>query len=64
MCKRNFPDKNKASKGCVGETPQIKRKEKKKRKKEEEGSAGCASKRSSRQRKRRRQDGMCKKLLE
>ena len=25
MCKRNFPDKNKASKGCVRKTPQKKR---------------------------------------
>ena len=26
MCKRNFPDKNEASTGCVRETPQIKNK--------------------------------------
>ena len=26
MCKRNFPDKNEASMGCVGETPQKKKK--------------------------------------
>ena len=26
MCKRNSPDKNKASTGCVRETPQIKNK--------------------------------------
>ena len=24
MCKRNLPDKNEASMGCVGETPQLK----------------------------------------
>ena len=24
MCKRNYPDKNEASPGCVSETPQIK----------------------------------------
>ena len=28
MCKRNSPDKNGASMGCVGETPQKKRKNK------------------------------------
>ena len=26
MCKRNTPDKNEASTGCVRETPQIKKK--------------------------------------
>ena len=33
MCKRNSPDKNKASTGCVTETAHIKRKEFKKKKK-------------------------------
>ena len=33
MRKRNSPDKNKASTGCVRETPQIKKKKSKKKKK-------------------------------
>ena len=31
MCKRNSPDENKASTGCVRATPQLKKKEKKKK---------------------------------
>ena len=46
MCKRNSPDKNEASTGCVRETPQIKRERPKKRetpqiKKEKEVITGC-----------------------
>ena len=26
MCKRNYPDKNEASTGCVRETPEMKKK--------------------------------------
>ena len=33
MCKTNSPDKNEASKGCVRETPQIKKRKKKKKEK-------------------------------
>ena len=36
MCKRNSPDKNKASMGCVSETALIKKKEKKKKEKKKE----------------------------
>ena len=34
MCKRNSPDKNEASTGCVRETPQIKRERETKNKKQ------------------------------
>ena len=45
MCKRNSPDKNKGSKGCARETPQIKKrrrkiKEKKKRRRKK-ANTGC-----------------------
>ena len=33
MCKRNYPNKNEASTGCVTETPQIEKEKKKKEKK-------------------------------
>ena len=36
MFKRNTPDKNEASMGCVRETPQMKKRRKKKRKKKGE----------------------------
>ena len=32
MCKRNSPDKNEASTGCVRETPQMKNKQQQKKK--------------------------------
>ena len=34
MCKRNSPDKNEASTGCVRETPQIKRERQKQKQKQ------------------------------
>ena len=50
MCKRNYPEKNKASMGCVRETPQIKKKK----------SQHGMCKRNSRDKK-RGQHGMCKR---
>ena len=40
MCKRNSPNKNKDSTGCVRETPQKKKEKEKKKKKEKSKPAG------------------------
>ena len=50
MCKRNYPDENEASTGCVRETPQIKRE--RETKKEEE---------KTNKQKNRSQHGICKR---
>ena len=36
MCKRNSPDKNEASTGCVRETPQIKRERERQKQKQKQ----------------------------
>ena len=40
MCKRNSPQKNEVSKGCVSEIPEKEKKKKKKEEEEEEAHTG------------------------